>query len=216
MRRWLACLCGVLFLAVPASASPIITYDNGGPAGGGIGVSQGYLLADDFMFAIDTVALYVSGWGGTTWMILEGETQPNALVASGTVGAPLPGTGWLPIGPVTLTGGTRYWLGILNGSLTDPCTNSASASLTDRNTTLSASMLSYPLGPANPGLCAGGGGFPPYDFSSPYWSSNDFRAGGVDFSFQVIGTPAQVPEPVTWSLLGIGMAGAALRRRNRV
>lgn len=205
MRHLLLWVPVILILSAPATATPIL-YDNGAPTGDlGWSVSQGYLLADDFLFPVDTVLTGISGWDGDAWMILEGELEPNELLASGLVGEAMPA--------LRLEGGTRYWLGVLNGSLDDPCSNSASAWLTERNSTIAAHYLSYPFGPMSPGipLCEAGAPFPPYDFSAVYWSDGDFPTGGVDFAFQVHGNT--VPEPSLLLLFGASLTGVVIRRR---
>ena len=203
MRSLLVSLSLSLLLSATASAAPIL-YNNGSPLGpgSGYGVDSGYLLADDFIFPVDTILTGIGGWSGDSWMVLQGDTEPGGLIATGAFGDPI---------DVRLTGGKRYWLGVLNGSLGDPCHNSAGAALTARNGTLPAHYLSYPGGPLNtfsPDCVAG----VPYDFSSTYWSDDDMPIGGIDFAFELRGRT--IPEPSSLLLLGLGVGVLTVLRRN--
>ena len=206
MRLLLASFSVTLLLSVPASASPI-AYDNGAPLGPGLGygVDSGYLLADDFMFPVDTLLTEIAGWSGDSWMILEGDTKPDGLVATGDSGAPI---------NLRLTGGKRYWLGVLNGSLGDPCHNSAGGALTTRNGTLPAHYLSYPGGPLgtdSPDCVAD----MPYDLSSTFWGTDDMPVGGIDFAFELRGRTIPEPAGVLLGSLVAGVLAAARRNARR-
>jgi hypothetical protein len=159
------------------------------------------LLADDFMFPLDTVLTDILGWPGDSWMILEGETQPEQLVATGLMTEPI---------AVTLTGGQRYWVGVLDGSLADPCNNSSTAFTTLRNDTPSAHYMSYPAGPLYPGHpeCND-----PEGYNFFIWGTDDLPSGGLDFAFELRGQT--IPEPMDVTLLGIGAFGMVLKRHFR-
>jgi hypothetical protein len=200
MRRLVACLALSILASAPAAAAPI-TYDNGAPDGGTWSVDQGYLLADDFVFPVDTLLTGILGWSGDSWMILEGDTTPVALVATGLMTDPI---------SLPLMGGKRYWVGVLNGTLTDPCNNSAMASTTARNSTLSAHYMSYPAGPLFPGdpECAA-----PEGYNFTIWGTDDLPSEGLDFAFELQGQT--IPEPASPILFGIGMLAMGLQRKVR-
>lgn len=198
--------CAVLGLAtLDVKAAPIV-YDNGAPNGSYESVDVSYLLADDFVFPVDTILTDILGWTGDSWMILRGDSSPDVLVAAGSFGNPI---------HVPLAGGTRYWVGVANGSIDDPCSVSSSGPLADRNDSRPAHYLSYHLGPLNGGgspLCDGGAPPPPYDFSSPYWGLDHFSVE-EDIAFQLVGVP--VPEPSLVLMTGAGILEAFRRRRRQ-
>jgi hypothetical protein len=205
------CLCGA-----DAEASPIL-YNSGAP-NGVYSVSQGYLLADDFILPIDTVLTNISGVEGDSWMLLKGEVKPVQLLFTGPLTPDGEGGYFVP--PQLIEAGERYWLGILFGTLSDPCSTSSSFNTTAPNGTNRVMILSYTLGPlGGPGslFCADAREVP-YDFSSPFWTDQGFPPSVTDFSFQLRGESKSIPEPAPLLMLAFGLLAACSRyqRRRRI
>lgn len=207
-----ALLTGVVF-GIAGSSSAVVIYDNGSSAN-----DDGFNFfnpssADDFVLAsnatisgvrfwayTDTVSsLSQIGWaimsdsGGLPGAVLySGLASPSSVVDTGVDVTLNPSLDiydvQFGISPLSLLGGSTYWLALDSGPIFTNTTPGFSGWLFTNGVT------------GNPAVAGGPSVFNSYGY-------------GRDNAFQLEGVSGEVPEPATISLLGLGLLGAAARRR---
>ncbi len=205
-----------LISAAPAAADPII-YDGGGPnqfdgffADGSLGVS---ILAESFVLQPGMTTITDAHWWGacpdingcvapdfTLRFYSDDNGTVGTLIDTRSVGAANQGkTGNLLVdfpeyaysatfAPLILSANTPYWFGL------------------SENT-------------GNAGVSGGGWGWEttgdPFGGSHMEWfnATQTWGSNVEDLAFNLTGTTTPVPEPVTMTLVGLGVLGFAARRR---
>lgn len=210
-------LCAVAVLPMEAQSAPILVWNNGAPATRDATAMTNYVVAEDFIFPVETVVTHVQFWssgdfggplylGSITWMIFD-EYSPAAasgpgdhLLASGS------GDGdFFPIGPFSAAADTRYWLALHHGPLSEagcvvePRPFGWLAATPSPNGTVLGHENQFDCGIATE-----------WNFSSFGWMEADI---GAEHAFQLYGHP--VPEPSTIVLLGMGVTTITLVRTRR-
>lgn len=213
-------LCAIAVLPQQAHAAPMLVWDNGAPATGRSATATAmtnYLVAEDFLFPVDTVVTHVRFWssgdfegplylGSIAWMIFDEDSPAlpsgpgDHLLASGS------GDGeFFPIGPFQAVANTRYWLALHHGPLSEagcvvePLPFGWLAATPSPNGTVLGHENQFDCGVATE-----------WNLSASGWMEVDI---GSEHAFRLYGH--SVPEPATLALVGTGVIAMMLRRSRR-